>query len=102
MKGKKENWHVRISFSLLFRAGVTFLSDGVPYGFVPFVPSQTVFSCTCDSRKNKLESKAGQRVADGTLLLGAAVPERLIETPAQEQGIPQDSLLIVSRKKNDQ
>lgn len=40
----------------------------------PFVPSQTVCSCTCDSRKNKwaeqrVESRAGQRVADGTLLL---------------------------------
>lgn len=36
MSERKENWRVRISFSLLFRAGVTFLSDCVPYGFVPF------------------------------------------------------------------
>lgn len=36
MKGWKENWHARISFCLLFWAGVTFLSDRVPYGFVPF------------------------------------------------------------------
>lgn len=36
MKGWEENWHVRISFFLLFWAGVTFLSECVPYGFVPF------------------------------------------------------------------
>lgn len=110
MRGWKENWHVRISFALLFWVGVTFLSDCVPSGFVPFCAAlhplrQLVQAHVTAGRASEQSRgwKAGQREADGTFLLGLVSLEGSFRhQPRKKESIPQDSLLIVSRndKKN--